>query len=142
MLKTIPMLLKTLGIIFLNLNINIILASEIDSIKCVDGFSFENNSKSCVKFLTSENERKKGLMFQKKLEPDHELHFLWNDSKYRCMWMKNTSIPIDILFIDEKKNFVLEEGMPFSKKKICHEAKIVIEANKGELAQKYALLYE
>ncbi|MAK14963.1 MAG: hypothetical protein CMK55_04940 [Proteobacteria bacterium] len=142
MLKTIPMLLKTLGIIFLNLSFNIVFANESDSIKCFDGFSFENNSKSCVKFLTNENERKKGLMFQKRLEPNHELHFLWNDSKYRCMWMKNTSISIDILFIDGKQNLILEEGKPFSKKKICHEAKIVVEANKGELAKKYALLYE
>ena len=56
--------------------------------------------------------------------------------------MKNTSIPIDILFIDGKNNYILEKGKPFSKKKICHEAKVVIEANKGELAKKYALLYE
>ena len=142
MLKTTPMLLKTLGIIFLNFNFNIIFANETDSIKCFDGFSYENNSKSCIKFLTNENERKKGLMFQKSLEPYHELHFLWNDSKYRCMWMINTSIPIDILFIDGKNNYILEKGKPFSKKKICHEAKVVIEANKGELAKKYALLYE
>ena len=58
------------------------------------------------------------------------------------MWMKNTSIPIDILFIDGKNNYILEKGKPFSKKKICHEAKVVIESNKGELAKKYALLYE
>ena len=81
-------------------------------------------------------------MFQKSLEPYHELHFLLNDSNYRCMLMKNTSIPIDILFIDGKNNYILEKGKPFSKKKICHEAKVVIEANKGELAKKYALLYE
>ena len=53
-------------------------------------------------------------------------------SKYRCMWMKNTIIAIDILFIDDdKNNYILEQGQPYSKKKICHEAKVVIEANKG-----------
>ena len=69
MLKTTPMLLKTLGIIFLNFNFNIIFANETDSIKCFDGFSYENNSKSCIKFLTNENERKKGGLIDKPLGP-------------------------------------------------------------------------
>ena len=55
--------------------------------------------------------------------------------------MKNTSIEIDILFIDDDKNLV-RKGQPYSKKKICHAAKVVIEANKGELSRKYNLIYE
>ena len=35
--------------------------------------------------------------------------------------MKNTSIPIDILFIDQDKELVLEKGIPYSKERICHE---------------------
>ena len=119
------MLLKTLGIIFLNLSFNIVFANESDSIKCFDGFSFENNSKSCVKFLTNENERKKGLMFQKRLEPNHELHFLWNDSKYRCMWMKNTSIPLSIAFIKEEGIISdIYNLYPFSTLSVCSTDKV------------------
>ena len=55
---------------------------------------------------------------------------------------ENTSIEIDILFIDDDKNLILEKGQPYSKKKICHAAKVVIEANKGELSRKYNLIYE
>ena len=133
------MQLKILGIIFFNLFAIHLFACEIN---CSEGFSLGIDKKSCMKFLTTDEARKKGLMFQEKLEPNHELHFLWSDSKYRCMWMKNTIIAIDILFIDDDKNFILEQGQPYSKKKICHEAKVVIEANKGELLRKYNLIYE
>ena len=40
--------------------------------------------------------------------------------------MKNTSIEIDILFIDDDKNLILEKGQPYSKKKICHAAKLLL----------------
>ena len=133
------MQLKISGIIFINLFAIHLFASEIN---CSEGFSFVTDKKSCIKFLITDEERKKGLMFQEKLAPDHELHFLWSDSKFRCMWMKNTSIEIDILFIDDDKNLILEKGQPYSMKKICHTAKVVIEANKGELSRKYNLTYE
>ena len=111
------MQLKISGIIFINLFAIHLFASEIN---CSEGFSFGADKKSCIKFLTTDEERKKGLMFQEKLAPDHELHFLWSDSKFRCMWMKNTSIPIDILFIDQDMKLVLEKGIPYSKERICH----------------------
>jgi uncharacterized membrane protein (UPF0127 family) len=56
--------------------------------------------------------------------------------------MKNTSIPIDILFIDQDKELVLEKGIPYSKERICHEAIIVVEANRGELSKKFGLNYQ
>ena len=59
--------------------------------------------------------------------------------KIRCMWMKNTSIPLDILFVDRIK-LVIEKGEPFSEKKICHPAIKVIEANRGELLAEYKLI--
>ena len=133
------MQLKISGIIFINLFAIHLFASEIN---CSEGFSFVTDKKSCIKFLTTDEERKKGLMFQEKLAPDHELHFLWSDSKFRCMWMKNTSIPIDILFIDQDKELVLEKGIPYSKERICHEAIIVVEANRGELSKKFGLNYQ
>ena len=55
------------------------------------------------------------------------------------MWMKNTSIPLDILFFDRNK-FVIAKGEPFSEKKICYPATKVVEANRGELFAEYKLI--
>ena len=75
-----------------------------------------------------------------KLSKFHQVNFVWNgERKIRCMWMKNTSIPLDILFVDRIK-LVIEKGEPFSEKKICHPAIKVIEANRGELLAEYKLV--
>ena len=132
------MRLKLLGIIFLSIHS----AFGFAETDCEADYSFDNNSKSCVKFLISDIDRKKGLMVKKELKPNHQLHFLWKDEQVRCMWMKNTSIPIDILFIDQDKELVLEKGIPYSKERICHEAIIVVEANRGELSKKFGLNYQ
>lgn len=132
------MRLKLLGIIFLSIHS----AFGFAETDCEADYSYDNNSKSCVKFLISDIDRKIGLMFKKELKPNHQLHFLWKDEQVRCMWMKNTSIPIDILFIDQDKELVLEKGIPYSKERICHEAIIVVEANRGELSKKFGLNYQ
>jgi len=40
-----------------------------------------------------------GLMFVKKLAPDHGMLFVFDEADLRAFWMKNTLIPLDILFI-------------------------------------------
>lgn len=42
----------------------------------------------------------KGLMFRKKLAPDHGMLFVFTTEDIRGFWMKNTSIPLSIAYID------------------------------------------
>lgn len=44
-------------------------------------------------------ERSQGLMFRTELEPDHGMLFVFPVEAQQSFWMKNTLIPLDIIFI-------------------------------------------
>ena len=48
-------------------------------------------------------EMAKGLMFRKHLNEDSGMLFIFENEEQQTFWMKNTLIPLDIIFID--KNF-------------------------------------
>ena len=134
------MLLKFLKIILISFFSFNLISSEKENYGCDLGFESIVEKKICVKNLDNNEDRKLGLMNLEKLSKFHQVNFVWNgERKIRCMWMKNTSIPLDILFLDRFK-FVIEKGEPFSEKKICHPAIKVIEANRGELLAEYRLI--
>ncbi len=135
-MSTLLKLLKIILISFFSFNL---ISSEKQNYECDLGFESIVDKNICIKNLKNNKDRKIGLMNLEKLSKFHQVNFVWNgERKIRCMWMKNTSIPLDILFVDRIK-LVIEKGEPFSEKKMCHPAIKVIEANRGELLAEYKL---
>lgn len=136
-MSTLLKLLKIILISFFSFNL---ISSEKQNYECDLGFESIVDKNICIKNLKNSKDRKIGLMNLEKLSKFHQVNFVWNgERKIRCMWMKNTSIPLDILFVDRIK-LVIEKGEPFSEKKMCHPAIKVIEANRGELLAEYKLI--
>ncbi|MEK6856623.1 MAG: DUF192 domain-containing protein [Nanoarchaeota archaeon] len=95
-----------------------------------------------VEIADNQIERAQGLMFRKELEENSGMLFLFESSGKHSFWMKNTLIPLDMIWIDENLEivFIFENAQP------CEEtcdsitpdknAKYVLEINSG-LVEKY-----
>lgn len=87
----------------------------------------------------TEQRRERGLMFVKHMAPDAGMLFIYPGSKTISMWMKNTYIPLDMLFVaaDGKVVKVVENTKPESLDTINSDGAVrgVIELNAGVAAQ-------
>ena len=90
-----------------------------------------------VEIADSEEEKAIGLMFRESLCEDCGMLFVYEDSEIRTFWMKNTLVPLDIIFIsDDFKIINIEDAEP-CKEDPCKiyssngNAKYVLEVNFG-----------
>jgi uncharacterized protein len=69
-----------------------------------------------VEVADTEPERQHGLMFRRKLEPDRGMIFLFDGEQDITMWMKNTYISLDMVFINDDWHIahIAEDTEPLS----------------------------
>lgn len=81
------------------------------------------------------NELAKGLMFRTSMGENESMLFLWEREDRHCMWMKNTYLSLDMLFIDKNGVIVkiIENTIPLSLTELCggFNVKSVLEVNAG-----------
>lgn len=92
------------------------------------------NKKLYVEIADNEEKRTTGLMWRKKLDLNAGMLFVYPREQKLCFWMKNTSIPLSIAYID--KNLIITEihdMYPFVEEPICSktEVKYGLEVNQG-----------
>ena len=69
-------------------------------------FKEEKKIQFNIEIAQSNEERAKGLMFRKNLPQNEGMLFIFPKSRIIKMWMKNTYIPLDIIFISNDKEIV------------------------------------
>ena len=80
-------------------------------------------------------ERKTGLMYKKKLLNNEGMLFIFPDERIIQLWMKNTYIPLDVIFISKNKVIVdLKKNMEKQSETIVKsrfKSKYALEFNAG-----------
>ena len=108
---------------------------------CVNNYVEIDNGSNKIKVFTEvadePEEWTTGLMFRESLNENEGMLFIFNDNKERIFWMKNTLIPLDIIFISDSLEIVnIAEAEP-CKVDPCElynsemPAKYVLEVNQG-----------
>lgn len=59
-----------------------------------------------VELATTPDEQSRGLMFREHLDPDRGMLFIFPKEDTYSFWMKNTLIPLDIIWISEEEKVV------------------------------------
>lgn len=88
-----------------------------------------------VELATSPEQRARGLMYRERLAPDAGMLFVYRPVQEVAMWMRNTAIPLDMLFIaaDGRIVRVVERTVPYTLATISsgQPVRAVLEINGG-----------
>lgn len=138
--------IKKQGIIIDTEMSNTICFSEINNDNS-DSDNDDKNNKPCfeIKIVDTDESRAKGLMFVKNLPNKKGMLFKYEKEGIYTFWMKNTLIPLDMIWIDKNKKVVdIQTAIPCKEKndKNCtrytpkQKSQYILEINAG-LSKKY-----
>ncbi len=88
-----------------------------------------------VEVVNTPSTRELGLMYRKHLDEDAGMIFVFPTAEHQSFWMKNTIIPLDMIFADERGKIlgIVEKAEPFSERPlgVDGESLYVLEVNGG-----------
>ena len=95
-----------------------------------------------VEVVDTVEERTRGLMFRPRMDPDWGMLFLYPAERQRSFWMKNTLIPLDMVFITDDMRVlgVVKNAEPktLSSRKVPGKSRYILELVAGS-AEKFGV---
>jgi uncharacterized membrane protein (UPF0127 family) len=92
-----------------------------------------------VELALTPEQQERGLMFRRELARDSGMLFVFPESEIHSFWMKNTPLPLDMIFIGEDAHIVgiVDHTVPFSttSRLVPHPSRYVLEVNAGFSAE-------
>lgn len=112
-----------------------ITAAETAKLEVVTIETMKKEQTFKVEVVRGEKERNRGLMFRQEMAPDSGMLFDYDPPQKVAFWMKNTFIPLDIIFIggDGRIINIAENTTPLSLERLpsAGEVRGVLEINGG-----------
>jgi uncharacterized membrane protein (UPF0127 family) len=103
---------------------------------------FANGKSVTAELAVSDAERARGLMFREKILPDQGMLFVFEREDLHSFWMKNTLVPLDMLWLDSQRRVIhIEANVPPCKEDPCPSygpgipARYVLELRGGGAAE-------
>jgi uncharacterized membrane protein (UPF0127 family) len=92
-----------------------------------------------AEIASNDHDRMRGLMYRTSMPDNAGMYFVFADEGFKSFWMKNTLIPLDMLFIDSKGVVVgiVENAEPrtLTSRHVDGSSKDVLEVNGGWCAR-------
>jgi uncharacterized membrane protein (UPF0127 family) len=105
------------------------------SLSFIDNKTGQVKKEIDIEIADNDIDRSKGLMFRKSMKENEGMLFIFEEKKPQSFWMKNTYIPLDIIFADDNGKIVSirKNTKPLSFESIlsAYPALYVVEVNAG-----------
>lgn len=92
-------------------------------------------SKIDIEIAEDDNSRTQGLMYREKMKQNQGMLFIFPSESMQSFWMKNTVIPLDMIFVNKNNEIVTirKNAIPFDEGHYTSTkpAQFVIEVNAG-----------
>jgi uncharacterized protein len=130
----------TLGVTAVSLTTNLarerkkeaVVQEQLERLEIVSG---NTNHRFQIEVMRTNEQRAKGLMFRQFLPQDRGMLFDFDNEQPITMWMRNTYIPLDMVFIkaDGKVHHIHERAQPLDESTISSNGNVryVLEINGG-----------
>jgi len=88
-----------------------------------------------IELAENDDERMQGMMYRKTMDDGKGMLFIFQQEEPQSFWMKNTIMPLDIIYVNSRKEIVkiFKNTTPFSEKSLPSEkpATYVVEVGGG-----------